>query len=426
MQSDLSVAAPGVAPSADHRRTLALVLAIFVFGFAIRIFVAIFFWGSEDVTVQIYHAWRIKEGRSAWTSKLPIAYYAPPLALEFALATGFPEHASHKLPAIIGDMLVAFLLLRIATRRNSPRRWLWPAVYLLNPATVTLSAYHGNIDPVMAAAMLWALDLRWREKPIAAGSSLGLALAMKPTAILQLPTLMIPLRSKGNIRLAVAALAVLAAICAPFLISDPEFGRFLTSYGGAYGEWGITLLLRQLDQNLAGRLSFLPEWITGMMHSANTLMEQHGRYFLAAILAVWFLYMLRRWRSLDFEENARVIAATYLVFFVFATGFGPQYLSLVIPFLMIASLRLSVIYLAVLSPYLIVTYMFASAFKKYEGQRVFDRLSTLPRGDVFLLVANRGLTVVAWAAGAWVLWRLLKRQKNAGTQSEELRPRGSR
>lgn len=425
MQSDLAVAAADAVP-AGRRRALALILAIFVLGFAIRIFVAIFFWGSEDVTVQIYHAWRIRDGRSAWTSKLPIAYYAPPAALEFALLTGFPEHASHKLPAILGDMLAAFLLLRIATRRNSPRRWLWPAVYLLNPATVTLSAYHGNIDPLMAAAMLWALDLRWREKPVAAGSSLGLALAMKPTAILELPALMIPLRKKGNVRLAAAALGVLAAICAPFLITDPEFGRFLSSYGGAYGEWGITLLLRQLDQNIAGRLSFLPGWITGMMHSANTMMEHQGRYFLAAILATWFLYALWRWRSLDFEENARVIAATYLVFFVFATGFGPQYLSLVIPFLLIASLRLSILYLAVLSPYLIVTYMFASAFKKYEGQRVFDRLSTLPRGDVFLLVANRGLTVVAWAVGAWVLYRLLARKKVAGTRPEEPRPRGSR
>ncbi|HYC88858.1 MAG TPA: glycosyltransferase 87 family protein [Thermoanaerobaculia bacterium] len=424
MQSDLSVTAPDTVP-AGRPRTLALVLAIFILGFAIRIFVAIFFWGSEDVTVQIYHAWRIREGHSAWTSKLPIAYYAPRLALEIALQTRFPEHASHKLPAILGDMLVAVLLLRIATRRGSPRRWLWPAVYLLNPATVTLSAYHGNIDPLMAAAMLWALDLRWREKPIAAGASLGLALAMKPTAILQLPALMIPLRAKGNIRLALAALGVLAAICLPFLLTDPEFGRFLTGYGGAYGEWGITLLMRNLDQNLASRLAFLPGGVAGMLHTANTMLEQHGRYLLAAVLAAWFLYALRRWRSLDFEENARVIAATYLVFFVFATGFGPQYLSLVIPFLIIASLRLSVFYLAVLSPYLIVTYMFSWAFKKYEGQRVFDRLGTLPKSDVFLLLANRGLTVVAWAAGAWVLWRLL-RQKNAGTQPEELRPRGSR
>ena len=425
MHADDSAAMPSTV-AAGRRRAPGLLLAIFVLGFAIRIIVALSFIGSDDVPMQIHHGLSIQAGLSAWSSKLPIAYYAPPLALLFSQHTGFPDYAGQKLPAILGDMLAAFLLLRIATRRSSPRRWLWPAVYLLNPATVTLSAYHGNIDPLMAAAMLWALDLRWREKPVGAGTSLGLALAMKPTAILQLPALMIPLRKKESIRLAVAALGTLAAICAPFMITDPEFGRFLASYGGAYGEWGITLLLRQLDQNVAPRLTFLPEWMTGMLHAANAGMEQHGRYFLAAILAAWFLYALRRWRSLDFEENARVIVATYLVFFVFATGFGPQYLSLVIPFLLIASLRLSVVYLAVLSPYLIVAYTFAWVFKKYEGQRVFHRLDTLPRGDAVLLVATRGLTVVAWAAGAWVLYELLKRQKNAGTQSEELRPRGSR
>ena len=288
-----------------------------------------------------------------------------------------------------------------------------------------LSAYHGNIDPVMAAAMLWALDLRWRDKPLASGASLGLSLAMKPTAILELPALMIPLRRRAGWLIALAAFVVLAAICAPFLIRDPEFGRFLSSYGGAYGEWGVTLIVRMLAQNAAPRLSFLPSFVGDGLQSLNAILESHGRYFLAAVLALWYLYMLRRWRELDFLENARVIAATYLVFFVFATGFGPQYLSLVLPFLLIASLRLGVIYMAVLSPYLFVLYWFAWEFKKFKGERVADRLASLPKSDLFLLIANRGLTIAAWATGAWVLYELL-RKKNAGTRSEEPRPRRSR
>ena len=41
------------------RRTALIATAILVAALAIRLVVAIMFWGSEDVTVQIYHAWRI-------------------------------------------------------------------------------------------------------------------------------------------------------------------------------------------------------------------------------------------------------------------------------------------------------------------------------------------------------------------------------
>ena len=366
------------------------IAAIFALALAIRLVVAFAFWGSIDVTLEVYHGQRINSGQSSWTSKLPIAYMLPAWMQSLSLIAPIPENVAQKLPAILGDMLAALLLWRLSARSTRP--WLWPAVYLLNPVTVMLSAYHGNIDPLMAAAMLWALTLRWNDRPITSGFALGLSILMKPTALLALPPLALPLTWRG-VRFGAAALLTVAAICVPFILIDPSFGRFLGSYGGAYGEWGLPLILREMGHALN-------------LHSATVWVEQFGRYLMAALLAVWFVYLMKRWRLESLTGNARAIAATWLFFYVIATGWGVQYLSLALPFLLIESVRLTILYSAAATPYLLATYLYAGKFGKYAGQSFFDRLGSLPAADLAILVANRSFAVLAWATCAYILWRL--------------------
>jgi|GEM_PF-3648608 len=366
------------------------VAATFAVGLAIRLAVAYAFWGSNDVTLEIYHGDRINAGYSSWTSKLPLAYMLPAWMQSLSRKAPIPENAAQKLPAIFGDMLAALLLWRLSARSERP--WLWPAIYLLNPVTIMLSAYHGNVDPLMAAAMLWALVLRWKERPITSGFALGLSILMKPTALLALPPLAFPLGWRG-VRFIAAALLTVAAICVPFVLVDPTFGRFLGSYGGAYGEWGLTLMLREVGRAFD-------------LRAVNAWVEQFGRYLLAAVLAVWFVFLMKRWRLESLTANAGAIAATLLFFYVTATGWGPQYLSLAFPFLLIVRVRLAVIYSAATAPYLLATYIYAWRFETYAGKSVFSHSDSLPATDLAILVANRGFTVVAWTACAFILWRL--------------------
>jgi 4-amino-4-deoxy-L-arabinose transferase-like glycosyltransferase len=366
------------------------IIAIFALALAIRLVVAFAFWGSIDVTLQIYHGQRINSGQSSWTSKLPVAYMLPAWMQWLSRATPTPENVAQKLPAILGDMLTALLLWRLAARSRRP--WLWPAVYLLNPVTIILSAYNGNVDPIMAAAMLWALILRWKGRPVTSGFALGLSILMKPTALLALPPLAFPLTWRG-VRFGAAALLTVAAICAPFILIDPSFGRFLARYGGAYGEWGLPLILREIGHAID-------------LQAANLWVEQFGRYVMVALFAVWFVYMMKRWRLASLTDNASAIAATWLFFYVIATGWGAQYLSLALPFLLIVSVRLTVIYSVAATPYLLATYLYAEKFAKYAGQSFFGRLDSLPAADLAILIANRSFAVLAWAACVYILWRL--------------------
>jgi len=384
--------------TAVRRRFVGVAISTtFVLALAIRLIVAFAFWGSNDVTLQIHHGQRINSKQSSWTSKLPVAYMLPAWMQSLSRATPVPENVAQKLPAILGDLLAALLLWRLSARSERP--WLWPAVYLLNPVTVMLSAYHGNVDPLMAAAMLWALALRWNGRPAMSGFALGLSLAMKPTALLALPPLAFPLTWR-SVKLGVSALLTVTAVCVPFILTDPTFGRFLAGYGGAYGEWGLPLMLRQVGH-------------VYNLQAANVWLEEFGRYVMAALLAVWFLWMMMRWRIESLSDNARAIAATWLFFYLIATGWGVQYLSLALPFLLIASVRLAVIYSAATAPYLLATYLYAWKFENYGGQAAFGRLRSLPAADLAILLANRGFSVLAWAACVFILWRLSFAEREA-------------
>lgn len=387
-------------------------VAIFFAGLACRLVVSVMFFGSHDVNVQIHHAYMIREGMPAWTSKLPVAYFVPPAMAIVAEKAKLPKHVAQELPAIAGDLLAAFLLLGIANRRGLEReRWLWPAIYLLNPVTIILSAYHGNIDPVMTAMMLWALDLRWRDKPIASGLAIGLAIAMKPTALLALPVLLIPIRRKGNIALGLTGVLLPVAICVPFAMTDPTFGRFLLTYSGMYGNWGVSMLFRQ-GENVARQLLSLPEVIVNALHWLNEVLQSVGKYLLALILIEWLVHLARRWRIDSFEKNAAAMAASYLVFYVFATGFGPQYLSFAIPFLLIASTRLSLIHSALLTPYLIVVYMHGALYRNTDTEApITGRLQSLTEEHLTLVVAHGVFALLAWLACIWVLWKLVRMEE---------------
>ena len=382
------------------RVALVVLLALLV-----RLSVAYAFWGSYDVTVQVYHGQSILAGEPKWSTKLPAGYVIAPAMYWLSMRTGIPDYVGQKLPAIAGDIFAALLLFAIARRQKHPRPWLWPAIYLLNPVTVMLSAYHGNVDPLLAALMLWALDLRWRERSLAVGAVLAVAITIKPTAVLALPVLLLPLARRGVLRASLAVLLTSAAICLPFALVNPMFARVLITYSGNYGNWGIPLVLRQSERVLR-QLGHQNAGVVTALKIANDFVASYGRYLLLAILIAWFAYVLRRAAPTTFSQSARLLAATYLLFYVFATGFGAQYLSLALPFLLIASVRWTAVYLGVLSPFLVGTFLLATLPGKYGIDSATAHLNALRTADLALVVVTGILSLAAWGTCAWILLRL--------------------
>lgn len=395
--------------AAESRRRLVFPGVLFV-ALVVRLIVAVAFHGSIDVGLQIMHGELILAGEPAWTSKLPIGNYLPAAMHWIALHWGVPAPVAQKLPAILADLLAAFLLYRIANRQERDRPWIWPAVYLLNPLTVMLSAYHANVDGLMAAAILWALDLRSRDRPVLAGIGAGSAILMKPTALLALPVLMLPLSRRRNWILGGAALVFSMAICAPFAWLDPAFGRFLSTYSGPYGNWGVSYGLRQLEYIAESVPGLSPEIAHGL-GAVNTFVAENSQIFVATLMAAWLLYLFLRWRLDGFDENARGLASTFLWFYIITTGFGVQYLSLAFPFILIVSTRLAAVYVVALSPHVFDTYVQVAGD---DVARAVAVLLTSEGAGGLALGVVRGLAVLlAWLACVWILWRLVRTREGS-------------
>ena len=376
--------------------------ALFAAALLVRLLIAFRFHGSVDIDIEMEAGQVILAGGSAWTSKLPIGYFLPAAMHLLSGWTGIPDSAAQKFPAIAGDLLAGFLLWRYA-RPN----WRIPAIYLLNPVTIMLSAYHGNVDPLMAAVMIAALQLRWREQRVASGVALGIAAAMKPTAILMLPALVLPLTFGSAMAVGATAVLLPIAMTIPFALRDPSAGWYLLSYGGPYGKWGFSLILKQLE-NVSRQIASLRGPALNALGRLNAALSSSGKYFVMAALMVWFLWLFFRRSRIDtFEKAAAAVAASFLVFYVFTLGFGVQYLSLALPFLLIVSMRLAVLYTAVLTPFLAGLYYQEYVKTLYGVKSITESLKALSRADLMLLFANGVFSLVAWLACISILARLI-------------------
>ena len=385
--------------------TFGLVLAA---GVLVRLAVAAAFHGSFDIVSQTDEGRIFASGRPVYTettgNKLPLGYALPAAMLLLSSLSGLPVTFTMKLPAIAGDVLAAAVI-RGAARRSDRSSTVLAAIYLLNPATVMLSAYHGNVDPLMAALMIAASLLASRGAPLGAGAVLGAAIALKPPAVLALPLLLMrPATAASRGWLAAAAVGVPVALSLPFALDDPGFPRVF-DYASLYGVWGVPLLLEQ-SRNVVTQLTTGAPVVIAMLEQVNRVAIVAGRYVAAAVLVAWFFWIARR-RDTISETASREIAATFLVFYVVAPGFGVQYLGWALPFLLVHSWRLGIAYVAVITPFLAGRYAQALLPEKYGVESVTAKLAILSGADLALVVATGGLAVLAWLSCLLILWRLV-------------------
>lgn len=379
-------------------------------GLLLRLVVAAAFHGSADIEGHLLEGTTVLRGQSVYEhtpgNKLPLGYALPAAMLLLSSWIGLPFPFVMKLPAIAGDLLAA-VLLRSAGRAEpaAPSGDALAALYLLNPATVMLSGYHGNVDPLMAALMLAALVLKWRGAPTLAGAALGAAIAIKLPAALAFPVLLMNGHAgTSRWRFAGAAVAVPALLSAPFAIGDPAFARVF-AYGSLHGVWGITLVVQQTAKVVA-QLTAAPGAVVDALQALNAAAIAAGRYVLLGVLAMWFLYLARRRDGVDARAETCRVAATFMVFYVFTPGFGVQYLSWAVPFLVLASRRLAVAYVAAITPFLLGRYAQAALPAKYGVPSVTAILPVLSAADLTLLVATGAAGLVAWATCAWIAFHL--------------------
>ena len=195
-------------------------------------------------------------------------------------------------------------------------------LYLLAPATIIISGYHGNTDTVMLFFVL--LTALLIDRPRAAGVAFGMALSIKIVPIIFAPVLLLYITRNRRWFLAAAAATFLIA-SVPFVFESPiVIAREVLGYRGFSGRWGWTLAL----------FSF-----TGP-GDVYRLITRIGAYVLLGVIAYFAVRMNRRAKPpLTFQ-----LGFTAFLFLAFTPAWGTNYMPWLDPFAVVLGFAPALLY----------------------------------------------------------------------------------
>jgi hypothetical protein len=197
---------------ADSPRTVksAVALGLALFGLALAIRLAVV-WPGRDVAgsdVAYWYVWAkgILDGDRIYTAEFvaehhlatnrppPWTYYTA-ATLVVSRATGLPFPLLIKLPSILVDSaLGALIYLTLRGRLDARRALGWALAYVLQPATILVSAIEGQADPIFMLTTLAAIMILQRgeftqRRADLAALVFGLGIALKFPPIMFVPLL---------------------------------------------------------------------------------------------------------------------------------------------------------------------------------------------------------------------------------------------
>lgn len=253
-----------------------------------------------------------------------------------------------KIPAIVGDGLSCVLLAMIFTRRGDLRlAKLASLAMALSPIAILISGYHCNTDNLYAALGLLAVYLAAdRRRFFFAGLALGAAINVKLIPVLLIPVLFALCRNRDHIIYLVIGLAIAAVPFLPLLTILDAVRQNMVQYTPPESDWGIIYILHDLMRN------------PNLQPYAARFLEQYkllGRLaIIAGVLTVCGASRLFKRCSLSGYELAALI---YSIFLILAPGFGPQYLVIIVPFMLTICLRRAWIYGSIAGVFVLLNYI---------------------------------------------------------------------
>lgn len=261
----------------------------------------------------------------------PVSMFYPALCLELSGILGIPFHILIKLFAILSDVGIVLALYAMGVKLFPRRTAISCAVlYALNPVSILISSFHGNIMPLVVLLMLMAYLLFRvdRDKNLVVSALLlSLAVGWRTFPILLLPFFLASLdQTAQKIRFTACVVAPVALSMIPFLWVDarPMLHEVLgySGWGIHHGPFGVVRGLHLLS---IGRVTWEnpSEWTPWMSFSKLVFLALYG-------LAVFF------------SKRMGLLNGTLVTLFLFDfvySGVASQYLIWTVPFLLLTRSR---------------------------------------------------------------------------------------
>ena len=379
--------------------------------FGAKLYISYRSFGTVDVAywrqyVMRSHLGAVLYRASPYFNHPPAMLHVLPLIGALAERSGLPFPFCLRLPGIVADVGSVWLVWRI-TQRAVPRLASPAAVLLMAiaPASLMISGYHGNTDPVMMFLVLLAVYLRERAAAWAAGIALGMAMNVKVAPLIFAPALLLyRYELRRGLVLAVAAAATFSIASMPYLLDDPRFilQRVLGYDPG--GLWGIPLLIGVAEDHLRFPALYSETWsgVPGVMElyalavTASKAYVQWAKFLLLGGIVLATHRMNRMERPPPLFAQCGVAA---FLFLFFSPGFGVQYLAWLVPWCVAAGARVALIFYAVSGEFLYRTY---AADLVWSDALFFWSLACWLTTGLVLVVLWRHTAVTA---GAWAPFR---------------------
>ena len=255
-----------------------------------------------------------------------------PLGVWIADHLGLPREFVLRLPSILADAGLTFLVIDSLEHRRSPRGLVVAAGSLIafGPMFLAVSSYQGQIDtlailPAAVAVVLWRRE-GTPARSLVCGSLIGIGAALKTVPGFMVLALLPTARSmRERLVLVATAVAVPALALLPFLLADPGGAGRVVMYAGlpGFGGWSLVLQPSLTRFWLLGEAFYLAP-LTRIVYVCGAVTSLVALGFVSGLL------LRRRTPPLD------AACAIWLTVYAFAVGFFPQYTTWALPFLLMA------------------------------------------------------------------------------------------
>jgi Gpi18-like mannosyltransferase len=387
-----------------------------LFGAALRIYCIVFTSGTGDLEDWQDHAQQVLDrGLIGYYHANSFAIHPPfiskvsSLILQTSTLTRIPFRILFRTPFALldaGNALLLFLLLP-----ENRWRYLATAFYWLSPATIIISAYHGNTDTAVPFLILLSIWLATKERTLSSGAMFGTTLWVKLPGILALPALLTLFR-RWQTRIVFLLAAAIAAVITyvPSLIQDWQIvwtnvfgyrGLILQTSGGV-PLWGPSVLLFSI-------VAPIQSWPDKVIHPALFILENG---WLIALIAISVLTWFRKDRQ-SAAQVCATIGMAYAILFGFSDNWAFQYFAWGLPFWFFLRWWFAIPAVFLTSAYLYSLHWLFCGNGWLRGAWDFAAHPTLP----FVVLSLRNLSVIFFLISACVFLVTAIRRRPASVAS---------
>lgn len=240
-----------------------------------------------------------------------------------------------RMSASLSDLVTLGMVAQLLRKQKD--RFQLCALLLLCPVSVFINGYEGNVDALMVTCLVLTVFLVEQHWMFPAGLALGCALSIKIAPLMLFPCFFFYLPNrKPRFQFFIGAAIVFVAFSSPYLFQNPvEIWHQVFSYGSIYGVWGIS----RIAVLIIGppRFEHPPYDVVGIHLGIATFLK----YLILGLLTAASLKLNSRPKKPSLMVQVGIMISSFLSL---TPGFGVQYLLWLVPFVLAAGTRITLLY----------------------------------------------------------------------------------